>query len=338
MPKVGWGAWVMMAILTAGCACARPLAAQMPNATTSVQGELEDDAGAPLPYANVELESWSGQPMGTAVTDGGGSFTFQGIPPGMYRLRGSYRGQAFESDFAANNPGVITIVRTHVGMRRGAKPAANPAGDVVSMNDLAAPKAAKKSLRQARAALRRHQMRQAMRLGSKAVAAAPHWGEARMFRGVLWMEQGQFRLAEQDLRAAVAANPNNAMALTALGADYERQHQLRSAGFYLQRAVQVQPGLWQEYFEMAQLELDENHPHAAIAAAGRALATIPAGPAAAHLLRANGYIRLRRWEAAKRDIELYLQVAPHGKYAVAAKRTLGEIQGLQRSQPQAPPR
>lgn len=72
MPKVGWGAWVMMAILTAGCACARPLAAQMPNATTSVQGELEDDAGAPLPYANVELESWSGQPMGTAVTDGGG--------------------------------------------------------------------------------------------------------------------------------------------------------------------------------------------------------------------------------------------------------------------------
>lgn len=256
----------------------------------------------------------------------------------MYRLRGSYRGQAFESDFAANNPGVITIVRTHVGMRRGAKPAANPAGDVVSMNDLAAPKAAKKSLRQARAALRRHRMRQAMRLGSKAVAAAPHWGQARMFRGVLWMEQGQFRLAEQDLRAAVAANPNNAMALTALGADYERQHQLRSAGFYLQRAVQVQPGLWQEYFEMAQLELDENHPHAAIAAAGRALATIPAGPAAAHLLRANGYIRLRRWEAAKRDIELYLQVAPHGKYAVAAKRTLGEIQGLQRSQPQAPPR
>lgn len=322
----------MAAVLTVSCAWARPVAAQAPNSSVAVQGELEDEMGAPLPYANVELESWSGQPMGTAVTDGGGTFTFQGIHPGMYRLRGSYRGQHFESDFAANNPGVITIVRAHVGRRPAPKPAANPAGDVVSLNDLAAPKAAKKTLQKARSALRHHHMDKAMRLGSQAVAAAPHWGEARMFRGVLWMEQGQFRLAERDLRMAVAATPNNAMALTALGADYERQHELRQAGFYLQRAMRVQPGLWQEYFETAQLKLDENEPQAAITAAGRALATIPAGPPAAHLLRANGYIRLRRWNAAKKDIELYLQVAPHGKYVAAARQTLGEIERVQRNQ------
>ncbi|MGH9534108.1 MAG: carboxypeptidase regulatory-like domain-containing protein [Terriglobales bacterium] len=301
----------------------------MPNPRASVQGQLEDALGAPLPDATVELESWSGQTLASTVTDGDGGFIFHGIGPGFYRLRGIYRGQAFERSFSATNPAAVTVVRAPVGAKPPAAAAANPAANIVSLNDLAAPKVAKKTLRQARDALRHRHPRQALRLGSKAVTEAPHWAEARLFRGVLWMAQKHYLRAEQDLRAAVAATPNDALALTALGADYERQKKLAPAGFYLQRAMQVQPGLWQEYFEMAQLNLDENQPRAAIANAGRSLAAIPAGPPTAHLLVADGNIRLRRLDAAKTEIGLYLEVAPHGRYAPAARRTLQQILRVQ---------
>lgn len=304
--------------------------AQLPNPAKSVRGQLEDAVGTPLPNASLQLESWTGQPIANAITDGSGGFVFVGVGPGLYLLRGQYNGQVFERNFTATNSVVATVV--HAPVSSGgtvARATANPAADTVSLNTLEAPKTAKKYLAKAQAALRRHHLAQAMRLGDQAIAQAPHWGQARMFRGVLRMEQGHFVLAARDLEAAVTAEPKDGMALTALGADYERQKKFEPAVFYLRRAMQVQPGLWQEYFEMAQLELDENQPRAAVANAARALAAIPAGPPEAHLLRADGFIRMRQWSKAKNDVRLYLEVAPKGHYAAQANKTLAQIERLQ---------
>lgn len=330
MWAIGRSGWLRLAALACSLGMLAAVSwAQLPNPGKSLYGQLEDQLGAPLPDASLQLQSWTGQPLADAVTDGSGGFVFHGIGPGIYRLRGQYNGQVFERDFTATNPGVVTVVHAPVGRKSVARAAANPAADVVSLNDLEAPKAAKKTLAQAQNALRHHQLAKALQLGSQAIAQAPHWGTARMFRGVLRLKQGQFALAAQDLRAAVQAQPHNGLALTALGADYERQKQLAPAGFYLRRAMQVQPGLWQEYFEMAQLDLDQNQPRATVANAAKALAAIPAGPPEAHLLRADGYIRLRQWAQAKNEIQLYLEVAPKGHYAAQAQRTLREIERAQ---------
>lgn len=303
--------------------------AQLPVSGQSVRGHLEDQSGAPVVNAELELESWSGEPLGRTVTDGEGGFVFPGVGPGQYHLRGEYEGQIFERDFSPAHYGVVAIVRAPVSHTPVSRAAANPAANVVSLNDLEAPKAAKKKLAKARAALSHHHYAKAMRLGDQAIAQAPHWGAARIFRGVLWMRQRQYALAAQDLRAAVQADPRDAIALTALGADYERMKMLPPAHFYLSRAVQVQPGLWQEYFELAELALDENQPRAAVANASKALSTVPAGPAEAHLLRADGYIRMRNWAKAKSDIQMYLELAPKGQDAAAAKRTLSEIERVE---------
>lgn len=321
-----------ISLAVAACSLGLLLAAgwaQLPVSQQVIRGQLENQSGAPLVNAELELESWSGEPLGRTVTDGQGGFVFPGIGPGQYRLRGVYEGQVFERDFSAVQPGVVTIVHARVGRKPVSRAAANPAADMVSLNDLEAPKAAKRRLAKARAALSHHDYAKAMRLGDQAIAQAPNWGAARMFRGVLRMQQRHYALAAQDLRAAVQAEPSDALALTALGADYERMKMLPPAHFYLSRAIQVQPGLWQEYFEMAQLDLDEHQSRAAIASAGKALRAVPAGPPTAHLLRADGYIQLQQWAKAKGDIQLYLEVAPKGHDAAAAKRTLGEIERVE---------
>lgn len=339
MGAMGRSGWFRLAALACSLGMLTAVSwAQLPNQAKSVYGQLEDPFGAPLPDASLQLESWTGQPLADTVTDGNGGFVFHGVGPGVYRLRGRYNGQAFERDFAPTNPGVVTVVHAPVGRKSPARAAANPAANVVSLNDLEAPKAAKKTLARAQKALRHHHLAKAMQLGDQAIAQAPHWGTARMFRGVLRLKQGQFALAARDLRAAVQVQPHDGLALTALGADYERQKKLAPAGFYLRRAMQVQPGLWQEYFEMAQLDLDENQPRAAVANASAALAAIPAGPPEAHLLRADGYIRMRQWAKAKSDIQLYLEVAPKGHYVAQAQRTLQEIARVQKNATRPPAR
>ena len=67
---------------------AAPLAAQTPQATGTLQGVVTDDAGEPLPGANVRLE---GTTLGAAATVDG-EYRIESVPVGTYTVTASFAG------------------------------------------------------------------------------------------------------------------------------------------------------------------------------------------------------------------------------------------------------
>jgi hypothetical protein len=83
MRLVLWGLFVL--------ALALPVSAQAPTAV-AVTGLVQDQTGAVLPAATVELVNDAGTAVQTVVADGGGAFRFERVAPGPYQLRAGYEG------------------------------------------------------------------------------------------------------------------------------------------------------------------------------------------------------------------------------------------------------
>ena len=71
---------------------------------TALSGTVTDTTGLVLPGVAVEARSAAGDPVRTAVTDGGGAYTIVGLPPGAYEVSFSL-------------PGFSPVVRDDVELR-----------------------------------------------------------------------------------------------------------------------------------------------------------------------------------------------------------------------------
>lgn len=326
MPARLTSAWALVALFFAFCTFAL---GQQPNSSPKpgmgFRGMLEDAVGAPLTGVLVELQTWNGEQIGTAMTETDGSFVFPLAAPGAYRLQGVVNGQPFSQTVTFSNPAVMEEVHLPLHAARNVAPAANPASDTVSAAELATPSEARNRLKQARQALADHQVARAMAFSNAATAQAPNWAEPYFFRGVLNLEQHQYALAAHDLRSALARHPGDAMTLAALGSALERMHEFGSALRYVNEAARHRP-IWQTYFTRAQVELDLRQPLQAISDAGSALSMTPPGPAQCHLLRANGDLQLHRFEDAAVEIKLFLKDAPNAPEAGQARTLLANLQ------------
>ena len=75
------------------CATATLAAAQPPTpAGVAVSGVVQDQTGAVLPAATVELVNAAGAVVQTTTADTGGAFRFERVAPGSYQLRAGYAG------------------------------------------------------------------------------------------------------------------------------------------------------------------------------------------------------------------------------------------------------
>jgi hypothetical protein len=73
------------------CAVAAPAAAQT-TSPVAVSGIVQDQTGAVLPGATVELVNAGGTVVQTVTADNGGAFRFERVAPGQYDLRAGYEG------------------------------------------------------------------------------------------------------------------------------------------------------------------------------------------------------------------------------------------------------
>jgi Carboxypeptidase regulatory-like domain len=78
-------------ILILWCAATALAAAQAPSAV-AVSGIVQDQTGAVLPAATVELMNTSGTIVQTVAADTTGAFRFERVAPGQYELRAGYEG------------------------------------------------------------------------------------------------------------------------------------------------------------------------------------------------------------------------------------------------------
>lgn len=285
---------------------------------------LEDASGGPISGVTVQIEEWNGLVLGTAVTESDGSFAVRDLEPSLYWISGNYRGRPFRQTVNFSNPQLITEVQLDIPSPPRTVASGNPAGDVVSVGALSASPEARKNLDKARKALAGHQITRAFALSGAAIAGAPRWAEPYFFRGVLHMDQHEYREAIQDLNSSLDNKPQDPLALAALGTAMQHLGRFRLALNYLDYANRIKP-VWQAYFTRAQIDLSLHRPTQAIQDAGQALSLDPPGPPQCHLLRANGDLELRNFADAARELQIFLTLSPNAAEASQARSVLHAI-------------
>src|SRR3982074_3053769 len=100
---------ILIALLTLGVGAA----AQTQAPGVVVTGVVQDQTGAVLQNAPVEIVTAAGAVVQTTTTDGSGAFRFAGIGPGQYELRATFEGftpAAVRVRVGARGPGSQKLV------------------------------------------------------------------------------------------------------------------------------------------------------------------------------------------------------------------------------------
>ncbi len=84
----------------------------------------------------------------------------------------------------------------------------------------------------------------------KAVTQLPDHPEARFMRGLVYVEQGKYDLAQDDFQAAIAIDSAYAKAYNALGSVYEKTNRLEDALRMFLKTIQLKPDFDQAYYNL----------------------------------------------------------------------------------------
>ena len=293
-----------------------------------ITGMVEDSQGFPVTTAVVELHSWGGGIIDTATTDAGGEFTFNVRDSGPFQVRAFADGAS--QTVQVTDPALQNVVVRLPGPVRDA-PAAGGMGATVSLNDLEAPSKAKDELHHAEKEMKAMHLDRAWKLVNQAIRDAPQWGEAYLMRGVLNMQNGDYRAAQADLGVALTRDPRNALGLTEMGKLYATTGNLDMAAIYLKRALAIAPVLWPTYFEMGSLDMQRGDFAGAETMAKEAIYDTPPPPPEVHLLAAEAADKLHQEKTADQEYRSFLALAaPSPRLAKAillARRRIAAIEG-----------
>ena len=86
--------FVLRASLAAAFALAVTISAYAQITAATVSGTVKDETGGVLPGVSIEVKNLDTGLSRTAITDGNGSFTIPGLPPGRYEARATLQGFA----------------------------------------------------------------------------------------------------------------------------------------------------------------------------------------------------------------------------------------------------
>jgi tetratricopeptide (TPR) repeat protein len=148
----------------------------------------------------------------------------------------------------------------------------------------------------------------------------------------------QAQAGEQRFREIITAFPRDARPCLLLAEHLQNQGKPGEAADFLEQALQLRPGLAENWAALAMLRLAQGRYDAVVAAAGRALELQPGEPGP-RLSRAEAYRLAGQWQLALQDYRAVLGVMPNNPYillgigaCLAGQREFGPaMQALQDS-------
>jgi len=276
----------------------------------------------------VKLQKSSQQVIQTAYTDASGNFEFRGLGPGSYYVVVNVEGyepvnQLVEvfSSFGSSN---ITILLNRPAIEFRTKPtgidAADP--DVVDVAQMKEnfPKKAVQNYDKAIQEKEKGKFESAVKLLEEAVKIAPTFFHAHNNLGIIYQSLKRYEDAEKEYRISNQLNSKTDRPLTNLGSLYIEQAGLQKTaetkgGFLdkaldaLEEAVKLNPRSAVGYFLLGQANYRSNFMEEAEVAFKKAQ-SIDAKLAPAHLMLANVYVKLEKWQDAMQILDAYLKENP----------------------------
>ncbi len=156
----------------------------------------------------------------------------------------------------------------------------------------------------------------------KALALAPKDPAIYYQLGLVAVEQGSSREAESYFRDGLKINPDHALILVALGRLYaESRQQLPVAISSLQHAIQVDPALWEAWYELGRAHMKEREWKPALSALERARQVNPYA-SEIYSAMATCFLKINKKPDARQMVSEALQRDPNNAEAIRLQKQI----------------
>jgi tetratricopeptide (TPR) repeat protein len=174
--------------------------------------------------------------------------------------------------------------------------------------------------------MREGKNKEALAAISAVLAANPTFGQALALRAMLLYDRGDDAGADRDMAAALAADPENAAVLAARAQLAIGRKDFQTASEFISRSLAADPNYtFARGLQVSLLQRSENGA-AVMASFDNAVANDPHDPGPL-INRALGYAEIKRFDAAKADIESALSIDPDNVRALQAKADIASRKG-----------
>jgi tetratricopeptide (TPR) repeat protein len=273
----------------------------------------------------VDLRSFSGGTLATAITSGSGSFLFNNVGAGDYELVFEDVGYADARERVEVDGPVFGLM---VGLRRLGVPEGGAPGNklTVSVRELSIPRKAREAMSKAQLLYQKSDYPGSIKQFQRAVDAYPNYYEALAQMGLAYLRMKDRAHAEQSLRKSIEVSQERyADAFSLLAAFFSSVRNFADAEEQARKAVELDPNSWHAQSELAQALLGLGRPAEAETYAQAAGRLQPDNPTI-YLVLADIHIELRNNAALLEDLNGYLKLAPDGPYAAKARQQRDELQ------------
>jgi tetratricopeptide (TPR) repeat protein len=303
------------------------IAFSVPVAEQTISGTVLPEGGElGCDHCMITLLAVGGRPVATAYLDGGGHFSFPGVPAGSYTIHAQIEGfeeinqqvDANES-FGAGSNVMITLAR------RNAHAAPVNSG-IVNVSEFldAYPKKAVAAFKKGEEYEKQKKDEQAMKSFESAIKIAPEFYQAHNELGILYKRAGRVDDAETEFIKAHELNRTNIEPLLNLTSLYIDENKPERAVNASEEAVKANSrsapaflNLGIALYKAAQLDKAE-------AALKRALELAPK-MATVRLMLANVYLKLHQYDNVMEQLNTYIAENPHGEQLQAATQMRDQL-------------
>lgn len=310
------------------------LPAQQTTDAITIVGQLRVTRLGPPPMRVLVRLVRSGAQAGETYCDGEGKFSFDEVPPNLYRIVVQQEGYRPVDVAVPINSSVQHSVYLQIELvpedkagntSQGAAGGSNP-----SMVDQAAladkfPKDAKKQYEKGIKAERQGKHEEAVEYYQRALAIAPTMYFARNNLASIYLQNQRFAEAESELSKAIAQNPADANAYLNLANAYLLTDRLNEAADSIEQGLKRQPQSALGEFLMGSVLVRKGNAREAEKRFRAALNDDPA-LANAHLALVNLYLRENRSPEAIAELSLFLKQSPDSPFAPHARELLRKLQ------------
>ena len=304
-----------------------PVSPPVPH-TYSIRGTLrKSDTDGPADMVRLELTFYNGEKAASGTTLANGEFEFQDLKSGVYTLTAEVdKYLPVRERIEVRNSSKEGLM---IYMHKTAEPLDGALSQTVSAHFLALPQKAQQAYQKGMQRLYdQKDLKGGLELFQRAVSEAPECYEAYCEIGVINAHLKKFVDAENAFRKSIElSNANFVRADVGLAGVLSNTGRYAEAEPVAQKAVQLDPNMWEALLELARAEVGLRNWDAA---EKNALAARKVNSSAAplHLVLANIHIHKTDYQAAINDLETYLQIDPDSPQSAKARTTLDQVQKI----------
>lgn len=311
---------------------------ELPSTPVSISGIVRDAVShQPVAFARVILEAERAGYASEATTDAQGKFHFEQLAHVVYKVRiqqPGYKGtdqRTNACDFSACRRVDLSLqsmeyLDFNLVPLAGAS-AVPPGGPAATLDaDPNVPEAARQELQKGREILDTGKNQgDSIPHFKKAIELYPSYSQAYFRLGLAYMDQKDWKKAEEALKKSTDLNANHAGAQLALGMTYAQEQNFAAAETALTKGLAMDPDVADAQCELSRSlwalrKFPESDEHA------QKCATLKPDYPPAHLLLGNLALAKRDKPGALREYREYLRLAPDGGYAAPVRQQIDKLE------------